>query len=326
MRKALESLGCTCAYNDWKDYGQYDVAVFNTSDYEIQRAKKRNPELIIGLSKLEDTSRKARRELARADFLIADSSIQRDYYAFHNANVMKLWLADTVPDNTEPRNLPLCGTDRPICIGYHGNKMHLQQWTSLNWSVLERLAEEFPIRFLAIYNVGGLGKCKLPGSSFPVEHRQWEEDSWLQGLGECDIGIVPNLVPARNRMLQYVLRSMGGLFSVAPLPNDVTIRFKNSANAGRAFPWMHLGIPCVACPVPEAEVVFGDQQKGLTAYGYTAWYRALRSLLTDPKLYLAISTSAHSWSHNEITPNRNAANFLRFLDANFPGYSSIRTP
>ena len=82
-----------------------------------------------------------------------------------------------------------------IKIGYHGNKLHLENMHPRVTDALIKLSENYKIEFLAIYNIDNLGiwECDFP-KNLSVQHIQWTESVYNDILSTVDIGIVPALL------------------------------------------------------------------------------------------------------------------------------------
>ena len=78
----LNTLGQKTVINDWENYDKFDVAIFLSGESEIQKARKQNSNIIIGLADPKDSHKK---EIKLADFLIVSSieSNQFDYVNLH---------------------------------------------------------------------------------------------------------------------------------------------------------------------------------------------------------------------------------------------------
>jgi len=230
------------------DYTKYDTAIFMSPDSEVRLAKYINPNI-----KCIIFDPKASRigEARKADLLIVSSIEQREFFLKYNKNINIYYMfPDTKPSYPKHKN------KKVITIGYHGNKQHLEEMTELT-KALDDLAEEYPIKFVAVYGIKKLGKwTKNVPKVCPVEHIQWEHNIKM----DFDIGVVPSLKPTFK------------------LTDDYVSRYKYSNNPGRIWVFSQLGIPVIADFTPSSCQIIKDGHNGLLVGTKEGWIRAIKML------------------------------------------------
>ena len=144
---------------------------------------------------------------------------------------------------------------------------------------MEILNSKVPIKLIVIYDKNKLGSWDRGRPNIEIEEVQWELNTIQEKLLQCDIGIVPGLVPIDkiSKIIQFnMLRLIqkGKSF----YKNDYLIRFKNTTNAGRAFVFHQLGIPVVSDFLPTNFHILSDSKCGYLAHSTEGWLFALKKL------------------------------------------------
>jgi glycosyltransferase involved in cell wall biosynthesis len=245
LEDALKGLKVT--RNDY-DYKKYDTAIFMSPDSDVRYAKYINPNIKCIIF---DPKTNCLGDVRRADLLIVSSIEQREFFLKYNRNILIYTMfPETIKVYTKHKNKEF------ITIGYHGNKQHLEEMTELT-KALDDLAEEYLIKFKAIYNIKDLGKWKKNVPKIcPVEHIQWERNIKM----DFDIGVVPSLKPTWK------------------LTNDYVSRYKYSNNPGRIWVFSQLGIPVIADFTPSSCQIIKDGHNGLLVGTKEGWIRAIKML------------------------------------------------
>ncbi len=289
LARDMAALGAQVALDDWDHYERYDVAIFMSSDLAGAGARRANPRLAIGIVHASDNSPQLLHETRQADFILAGSIEERDYYLRHNPTIFLVhhieedWLAWKQHEDRQA-----------VVLGYHGNRYHLEQCYPHVGRALEALAKELPIQLRAIYDIRGLGPWRVGRPNVPIVDVQWQLGTLAQELLATDIGIMPSCAPITDSTRRRVIRTLLGTASrhFGAYENDWLVRYKNCTNAGRAFVFMQLGIPVVADMTPEACQVLQYGRTGFVALSAEGWYDALRRLAHSAALRTRIAEEA----------------------------------
>ena len=289
LARDLAALGVQTAIDDWDHYDRYDVAVLMCSDLESARARQQNPGILIGVVHPSDVGAEKTAEITAADFLIAGTVEERDYYLRYNPSIFQVYLIEDDwklwKNHTEKSE---------TVLGYHGNLYHLEQFYPYLSPALEALAKRYPIRLRAVYDVEAHGQWKVGRPAIPIDDVQWSLETLGPELIKADIGLVTSLAPIpdalRKRAFRTVLGEAWNHFGA--YPNDYLIRFKNCTSSGRALVFMQLGIPTVSDMSPELCHVLQTGRTGFVAHSSAGWYDALSRLIESPALRTQIAANA----------------------------------
>jgi len=311
--------GHTIAKNDWKNYSQYDVALFMATDSEVQAAKKENPQIICGIMDPKTTTPKNTtgrniKEMRSADFLLVSSIEQRDFLYKYNEDIVIYYM---FPDIKKMERKHF--SKDKIIIGYHGNKVHLNCFYPKITKALENIASEFPVELWAMYNIKKLGKWKhgVP-RNIKIRHIQWSEENYYEYLAKADIGIVNNEIPIKEKIGNLTTRHLTGEYLFFNMHNydysDYLIRYKYSSNPGRIYVFSQLGIPIISDFTPSSCQIIQDGKSGFIAHSVEGWQRAMEQLIKSPELRNRVSTNLKSYIDNTISIDKNFDNLVSFLE------------
>jgi hypothetical protein len=282
----LRAVGVDAVVGDWSGYAGYDVAVFMGYDDDSRRARSENPEIRVVLADPKQARQGSIDAAREADALLVSSVEQRDAFLRLNRNILVYYMFPPMrPVERIHRN-----GDR-VVVAYHGNRVHLECMVASVKPALEELGRRRPVEFVAIYNIGALGKADLgvPDSgTMRVRHVQWTPElepgtqvssTLYSELARADIGIVPSEIPVPDDAPAAFEEPR---FFYEPF--DHVVRFKASANPGRMYPFAQLGVPVVADFVPSAGQFVVDGVSGLLASSPHGWFDALDTLAGAPDL------------------------------------------
>lgn len=307
----LDGLGYQVEVDNWADYARFDVAILRSTDFEIDNASKANPRLLIGLVKPEETTPAHTRETSRADFIIAGSLEERDYYLRYNPNIFILYHIEKergVYKRHEER--------RDVTLGYHGNLAHLEQFHGSVRPALEALAEKYPIRLKVVYDIRELGAWTVGRPLITIFEVQWDLNTLAMELSETDIGLVPSVTPITESEKREVFRRvLGERGPFQKAPNDYLIRFKNNSNAGRVFLFMQLGIPVVTGMTPECCQVVFHGRTGFLAHSAEGWYDAIERLILSSRLRQEIADNGRALLREWYDRKRNVEHLAEYISA-----------
>lgn len=281
LQRRLVEAGVEAVANDWDGYQRYDVALFLGYDHDMESARRQNPRLRIGLADPKQSRAEWIQAARDADFLLVSSLEQRDAFLRLNRNIHVHWMLPEL----EAREKRHAERER-LVIGYHGNRVHLEAMRGGLQLALEELGRRRPLELLMIYDLERLGRAclGLPDERVvPQRHVQWSTAAYHETLAHADVGIVPSLLPIRDK-LDVLEKSAYPEPEFCYEPFDHLLRFKASTNPGRIYPFARLGIPVVADVSPSACQFIEDGVSGLLASSPHAWFEALSSLAGSPEL------------------------------------------
>tara|TARA_A200000113_G_C8821201_1_gene340522 strand:- start:110 stop:1069 length:960 start_codon:yes stop_codon:yes gene_type:complete len=280
--------GVNAALNDWDNYSKYDVAIFgkNTSFSQLSHARRIHPTLLIGDTNPSNSKEKIKKSKF-ADFLITGSIEEKDFYLDYKKPIVMFPQIEDFK-GVSPKHHIDKQTNEAINIGYHGNKRHIQGLSRNLIESLEVLGSERKVTLSLLYDVQTLGRAKLSIKNVEIKHIQWRLDHFAKEILKFDIGISPGLtsVPRWLKFLyRYFPTSTGHI-------SDYVLRYKNTANAGRAFVFHQLGIPVVADMTPAHFNMLADGRCGYLAHSKEGWYNALKELSDSAHIRNLIAQNA----------------------------------
>lgn len=308
----LEAAGHTVTRNDWKGYNNYDVALFMAPDSKVDEAKKINPNIITGVMDPKLTLKRQREEASLADFVLVSSLEQRDILYAYNKNVVIYFMFPFVPPQEK---VHVSKTNEPIKIAYHGNKLHLHCMKTLS-EALDLLSEKYNIEFRPIYNIKKLGVWKLNRpKKCTVVDMQWNESSFYNDLHDCDIGVVPSMIPVPETRAKIFTRTFISYIwnRIGYFRDDYILRFKYSTNPGRLYVFSQLGVPVVADFVPSHVQMIQDGISGRLVYSKESWYQAIEEMILDAKKRTTYSTNLQNFINTHYSPDLNFEYLMKFI-------------
>jgi glycosyltransferase involved in cell wall biosynthesis len=304
--RRLSEVGHSVTKNDWANYADYDLAIFMAPDSKVREAKKMDSKIICGIFDPKISRSWQIEEAKAADFLIVSSIEQRETFLKYNKNIFIYYMfPDTVEIKKEHK------TKDKIIIGYHGNKQHLDAMAEASWA-LDEVAKEHNIEFWAIYNIKKLGKWRLNTPKIcPVKHIQWSEETQLSDLSQCDIGLVPSVLPTL-KLFARPFRSF--FYNLQGYNNDdYVIRYKMSNNPGRIYVFSQLHIPVITDFTPSACEIIKDGVSGMLVGGRSGWEAALKKLINNVSSRESISRNLKDSIDKNYSPDITFEKFLLFL-------------
>ncbi len=292
--------------NDWDNYEAYDVALFMAPDSRVRDAKKKNPNMLVGIFDPKVTTRHQRKESRAADFLIVSSIEQRDFFLKYNKNIFIYYMFPDVPASEKVHT-----NNGRVIIGYHGNKQHLDGMADVSWA-LDEIAKSRDIELRAIYNIKKLGTWRQNHPSVcPVTHVQWEEGKFLEDLKNCDIGIAPSALPTPKLLARPFKSFFRNLVNY--VKNDYVLRFKMSNNPGRLYVFSQLGLPVVTDFTPSACQMITDGKSGALVGTREGWRAALENLILDVEKRKEYSRNLRAYIAENYSVEKNFDAFMNFL-------------
>jgi len=311
LARQLHNLGHSAIVGDWSNYSKYDVAIILSRDVDFQAIKSSNPDILIGLADPKSVNDKQVRE---ADFLLVSSIEQREAFMSLNRNQFIYYM---IPDfESSPVQHSVKERYR---ILYHGNKVHLNSSYHGLVPALNALGRKYPIQLDAVYNYKQLGLWthgRPDPILCPTHDLQWYPNCYATYFGSADIGVVQNLMPFNNMSL---VRKLGTVSRSLLLENsfDHLVKYKSSANAGRAFVFGYFGIPVVADATPSTCEAIIDGYSGRLVLTDNGWYDALEELICSPQKRSLYAANFRDSISQRFAPDISAARLVSYIN----GYS-----
>lgn len=307
LSRQLIALGHQAVINDWTNYRQYDVAIFMAADADCAVARAANPKIIIGVA---DPKPSNKCEVSEADFCIVSSIEQREIFMSLNRNQFIYYM---IPDFEATTVLHTAKEFHRII--YHGNKVHLNASYHGLIPALNELGRKYPIQFDVVYNIQALGRWTM-GRPDPklclTRDLQWYPNCYKTYFADADIGVVQNLMPWRNeglvRHLGIVSRSL-----LLETGFDHIVKYKSSANAGRAFVFGYFGIPVVADAIPSTSEAIIDGYSGRLVLTTEGWYDALEELILSPIKRQELAENFRKTIDKRFSPSVSAQRLVEFI-------------
>jgi hypothetical protein len=282
LARRLQAAGVDATLDTPVSYAEFDVALFLGYDHDLERARAENPAIRVGLIDPKQSRREWVAAARAADFLLVCSVEQREAFLRLNRNILVHYLFPMMP--AAPRDHRDTGA---VVLGYHGNRPHLESFAGGLRDAIEALGRERPVELLAVYDVAGAGRVSdaaLPDPSLvPTRHVQYGAEhaaeatvptTFYEHLAHADIGLVPNLLPVRDRR-GALRRTASADPWLAYEPFDHLLRLKASSNPNRLYAFAQLGIPVVADLTPSFTQFVLDGVSGRLAASTRGWYEAL---------------------------------------------------
>lgn len=304
-----------------RNYADYDVVLFMGYDARVAEARAAKPSLKIGVIDLRfmdiDDAR-------GADFAIANGVEVADWLSIYFENI---FIYPIYPQVNAP--LKKHAQNRPLVVGYHGNKLHLAATQPHVVAALEALSEYYDVELWAVYDIRTLGEMPrdfCDPMKIKMRYFQWEEDIYDRVIAQVDIGIVPNLIPLKDDMR---VKQFAEPYSplIPSNPNaDYLPRFKKTTNAGRIYVFSQLGIPVVAGMSPSAAQAIPYAEGGYLALSAAGWYHGLKKLADSAELRTQMGSRLYSDFQKGIAPsalNRKLVEFIQHLPSSTMPLSSF---
>lgn len=208
----------------------------------------------------------------------------RNFCLAYNQNVTIVRTSVDTTDQFRPREYPdkLPPEDgRPVRLGWIGSHSTAPYLLRLS-SVLERLAQRYPIELLVV----GAGKeLSMPGVN--VINKAWSLATEVDDFRSLDIGLYP-------------------------LENGVWERGKTSF---KTIQYMAVGVPGVISRVGAACDIVVEGENGLLAGGDDEWLAKLSRLIDDPQLRRKLGTNGRLTAERDFSITSNAPKLVKVLRA-----------
>ena len=240
--------------------------------------KKKYPDLIIGVVN-------PRPGPTSLDFCICGSIEERDSLLPFFSKALIFPLVESMFSSWKSHK-----SGSPLCIGYHGNSIHLNSLQPTIASALKRFSEDEPIRLLIITDQRWEYQWitqKVDG--IETEVVLWDHKTVESYLLEIDIGIVPSCYTEITACTPHWGQKLSK--HLIDFEDDLILRFKQKTNAGRCFVFHQLGIPVIADFAPAHFHILGDPRCGVLAHSDAGWLHGLQRL-TDARERSIVASNA----------------------------------
>ncbi|MBA6326358.1 hypothetical protein H4J46_00025 [Colwellia sp. MB02u-6] len=324
--------------NDFDNYKNFDVAILHADDEEVLVARSQNPNILIGLVKphhervvhaplqrfnlksflyqtrffIGDKNskfiKKRNNQIKCSDFVIADSMHLQNLYESDGCEAIYLKLIEDFKGKTTPLKLK---KSKMLIFGYHGNYRHFLESKNYIFPALCELSKTYNVTLKVVSN---LSDFKPENSDkFKIEYIDYTFPGVFESLNDVDIGLVPNQIDYKYKFYEILFSRMGCLFWKTDKYHDLVFRFKESSNAGRAFVFSQLGIPFIACPVPEVVSVFGDVLEEFLPFNKVTWKHCILKLAANEDKRIELSNKLIEKNKTSIDLLIEANKLRRFI-------------
>lgn len=277
--------------------GDFDAVILAKGCFSpriVQAAKAANPDAKVGwINATMDPQVPVAEERATyrdVDFFIVGSIEERDSLLEYKDAIFIFPLVERIYTRRRYHR-----DKKVITIGYHGNEIHLRECFPDVTRAIDALAEEIPLRLIAIHTPVPGWEWTTGRPSIEVEQVPWDIGTIEEQLLRCDIGIVPGMTPISRSDRQEIfatLKDRGEGDAFGGYDTDYLLRFKNKSNAGRSFVFHQLHIPVVACFMPSHFHILGYPDCGYLAHSSAGWLDGLRALARSAKRRGAVARAA----------------------------------
>lgn len=277
---------------------EFDVIILgkNLSLKKIKPIIASNDKALYGNINPSDYA-KRKKILKLCDFFIVGSIEEKVYYLKYSKKVFIFPLIETIYStkkiHVEKNN---------IILGYHGNKMHLEEFHPHIKKAIEEVAKTIPLKMIAVYNIKKLGKWKKGRPDIDIEDIQWDIETIEKQLIRADIGIVPSNISLSPFTKTIILGAEKLFHPKFGFSNDYLLRFKNNSNAGRAFVFHQLNIPVISDLSPSNFHILADIDSGYIANGQESWTSALFDLANSANRRALVSENAYKEFKRKYDP------------------------
>lgn len=212
------------------------------------------------------------KHLKNLDFILVGSIEEKESFRYTNKDIVMFPQIESMYLNQERKNHE---KKDQIIIGYHGNQNHLNHMKYGLKRALERLSTEHNIKL--IYTCSNNKEWVDGIPNIDKEFIKWDINKIHNTIRKFDIGIVPNISEhSCNKPMSN--NTTLGLYNT-----DMSIRFKNKSNIGRALVLFQMGIPVVADITPSNLHMLGNPDNGYAVLNEHGWYNALKDLCCEKK-------------------------------------------
>ena len=187
------------------------------------------------------------------------------------------------------------GEDKPLVLGYHGNKIHLDTFAKKTLKIIDD-GLDAAVELRAFYNIAKLGMWN-PGylKNIEVQHMPWHPEETFKQLSQIDVGLVPNNIPHISPPYALMPRRLSNpiwkINRFGIRKDDYDLRFKVTSNAGRIYPFGKASVPVIADFFPSSSMLVRDGIDGFLCLNDNDWATAVSTFVQTPSLARVMGAS-----------------------------------
>ncbi len=290
--------------NDFENYNKYDVLICPAESDYVDDIKTKYPDLVICLTKphyerlvtpifkfkqirtlfyltrlfypesWSQDIRSRKKNWEKSNLVIADSHYLNQYFESQKINSVYIRLIEKY--DCVKTSLSESGN---VVFGYHGNYKHFNESLPYILPALVELSQHFNVTLKVMTNLNGVKGFTDPRVN--IVYKEYSYPGIYTFLSDIDIGLVPNNIPVRGKIIKKFFESFGCVFWKTDRKHDLILRYKQSANAGRAYVFAQLGKPFISCPVPDVCIDFGNILEQYLPIDTITWHKAIIGMAHD---------------------------------------------
>lgn len=244
------------------------------------------------------------------DFIIANGIEEKIFFSFSKLPTL---IYPTYPSiNLKKKK----NNKNKTIISYHGNREHLINMSPRITTAIKRIATEHLIELILIYDYKKKGKInvfKTTQDQFKISHKQYYNDCYNRYLHDTDIGIVPQLIPSKNKQIQ---KNFSYYFSKQLFKKKYffSINFKETTNLGRHLVFAQLKIPTISDYTLSSSNFINDGINGYLAHDTVDWYESFKKLIENKKKTKEIGSRFYLDWKNKFSHGILNKKLLKFLN------------
>mmetsp|Transcript_7895 Transcript_7895/g.24068 ORF Transcript_7895/g.24068 Transcript_7895/m.24068 type:complete len:691 (-) Transcript_7895:18-2090(-) len=270
------------------------------------------------------------REAWKDTITVADNGFVDDYFRAKGQPSIRLQLVEDVrPEEMKQAHVPRpdffgANQTRKPLLCYHGNHMHVHSVLSF----VKHIPTPFDLRLIVPDGYGspasvikaadaslGSRKCGAGSQSetcVGLEIKAYSAPKIYEKLVHCDVGLSPSEVYPVHDVATLSAKTAGLFQKDDTQPEDMVKRCKRTANAGRAFIFMQLGVPVVvdACPEPLLFANYNGQPTSVVVYRPHVWADTVQRLLANPGARARLSATEKTFARDFLTTRVQARKLL----------------
>ena len=243
----------------------------------VDAALAKNPKMIIGVAKPVAPS-KIYACLKNIHFVVSDNNHQMRLFHSVGVKTIQLKLVEEFPTGVVHRPRPAFSAEKPAVLCYHGNANHFLSLVHDHFMLLNAASLGVPFVVVAVVSPEEVRRMRTNAlkTNITILIQPYNPHNVFHKLRDCDVGLVPQFrAGLRDQSSACVHDDCQSI--------DTTVRYKLTANAGRAYVFMQLGVPIIADSVTEVAEVVGYNSLGilLDSAEHAVWLEAVRMVVSD---------------------------------------------
>lgn len=264
---------------------EVDVLIATTLTLNVlRRIKSAYPNLITVVADPKLLTKQEIQLVKLADLSLVGSREHEAQVLKHGGSVATMYWRPQLGVLSEPQTAVKENAGK-LRLFYHGSRAHLESFSRTSLHEIELLAAKYDIVLEAHYSKQKLGQWSPPRwvRNLEIQHWDWKEPIVWERLSASDIGVVPNLLPARTwtPLVQRRTRFNTWMNPMVMRRDDYLLRFKVTSNPGRLLPYAHFGKPVIADFFPSSADLVRDGIDGFVPLNNAQWRSGLETLITS---------------------------------------------